>query len=203
MHGFIHGDIPSVLAGSGGSSTDGERLLVSAASEAVIEPGNVQCGPRWRVRNERVDRRWSDTQAGVRDPRPLARGFLQVDSRNNFGVDDSCHLVGSERNIAAVWGGLAGNEVRRFPAQADGPREGSGPIGAPDSGDDVWIRHGPSPRAAGPIKVGAVQWCSLGFCSEYTVKIPESLPAFGTSVPERHPISTTALTHTLHASTHN
>ena len=29
-------------------------------------------------------------------------GFLQDDSRANFGVGDSCHLVGSERNIAAV-----------------------------------------------------------------------------------------------------
>ena len=31
-----------------------------------------------------------------------ARGFLQDDSRANFGVVDSCHVVGSERNIAAV-----------------------------------------------------------------------------------------------------
>uniref|UniRef100_A0A8C4Q977 Uncharacterized protein n=1 Tax=Eptatretus burgeri TaxID=7764 RepID=A0A8C4Q977_EPTBU len=68
----------------------------------------------------------------------------------------SCHLMGSERNIAAVWGGLSGNEVSRFLAQAGGPHEWSGPIGAPDSDDDVWIRHCPSPRAAGPIKVGAV-----------------------------------------------
>ena len=137
MHGFIHGDVPSVLAGSGGFSTDGERLLVSAASEAAIEPGNVQCGPRWRARNKCIDRRWSDARAGLQDPQPLARGVLQDDSRANFGVGDSCHLVGSERNIAAVWVGLAGNEVRRFPAQAGGPREGSGSIGAPDSGDDV------------------------------------------------------------------
>ena len=76
MHGFIHGDVPSVLAGGGGSSTDGERLLVSAASEATIEPVNVQCGPRWHVRNKLVDRRWLDARAGVRDPRPLARGFF-------------------------------------------------------------------------------------------------------------------------------
>ena len=81
---------------------DGERLLVSVASEAVIEPGNAQCGPHWRAWNERVDRRWSDARAGVWDPRPLARGFLQDDSRANFGVGDSCHLVGSERSIAAV-----------------------------------------------------------------------------------------------------
>ena len=102
MHGFIHGDVPSVLAGSGGFSTDGERLLVSAASEAAIEPGNVQCGQRWRAPNERVDRRWSNAQAGMQDPRLVTRSFLQDDSRANFGVGDSCHLVGSERNIAAV-----------------------------------------------------------------------------------------------------
>ena len=150
MHGFIHGDVPLFLAGSGGFSTDGERLLISAASEAAIEPGNVQCGPRWRARNEHVDRRWSIARAGMRDPRPVARAFLQDDSRANFGVGDSCHLMGSERNIATVWDGLAGNEVRRFPAQAGGPREGSGPIGAPDSCDDFWIRHGPPPELRAP-----------------------------------------------------
>ena len=85
-----------------------------------------------------------------------ARGFLQDNSRANFSVGDSCHVVGSERNISTVWDGLAGNEVRRFPAKVGGLREGSGPIGAPDSGDDVSIRHGPSPRAASAIKVGAV-----------------------------------------------
>ena len=52
--------------------------------------------------DERVDRRWSNAQAGMRDPRPVTRGFLQDDSRANFGVGDSCHLVGLERNIAAV-----------------------------------------------------------------------------------------------------
>ena len=81
----------------------------------------------------------------MQDPRLVARGFLQDDSRANFGVGDSCHLVGSECNIAAVWGGLAGNEVRRFPAQAGGPREGSGPIRVTDSRDDVMILGGHSP----------------------------------------------------------
>ena len=61
-----------------------------------------------------------------------ARGFLQNDSRAKFGVGDSCHVVGSERNIFAAWDDLAGNEVVRFPAKVSGPREGSGPIGAPD-----------------------------------------------------------------------
>ena len=44
------------------------------------------------------------------------------------------------------WGGLAGNKVRRFPAQAGGPREGSGPIEAPDSGDDVEFGMAPPPE---------------------------------------------------------
>ena len=52
---------------------DGERLLVSMASKAAIEPGSVQFGPRWRAWSGRVDRRWSDAQAGMRDPRPVAR----------------------------------------------------------------------------------------------------------------------------------
>ena len=83
-------------------------------------------------------------------------GGLQDDSHANFSVGDSCHVVGSEQGAFAVWDGLAGNEVRRFPAQDGGPREGSGPIGAPDSCDDVTIRGGPSHRAANPIKVGEV-----------------------------------------------
>ena len=114
-------------------------------------------GPRWCARSKRVDRCWSNARAGMRDPRPVTAGrFLQDDSRANFSVGDSCHVVGSERNMFTVWDGLARNEVRWFPVQAGRPREGSGPIGAPDSGDDVSIRRGPSPRAASAIKVGAV-----------------------------------------------
>ena len=52
----------------------------------------------------------------------------------------------SERNIPTVWDGLAGNEVRRFPAQAGRPHEGSGPIEAPDSGDDVEFGMAPPPE---------------------------------------------------------
>ena len=85
-----------------------------------------------------------------------ARGFLQDDSRANFGVGDSCHVVGSERNMFTVWDDLAGNEVRRFPAKVSESCERLGPIGAPNSGDDVSLRGGPSPRAASPKKVGAV-----------------------------------------------
>ena len=74
MHGFIHNNVPSALAGSSGFLTDGERLLVSTASEAAIEQGNaVQCGPRWCTRSECIDQRWSDARAGMRDPRPVAR----------------------------------------------------------------------------------------------------------------------------------
>jgi len=74
MHGFIHNNVPSALAGSSGFPTDGERLLVSTASEAAIEQGNVvQCGPHWRTRSKRIDQRWSDARAGMRDPRPVAR----------------------------------------------------------------------------------------------------------------------------------
>ena len=51
--------------------------------------------------------------------------------------------------------------MRWFPAKVSGPREGSGPIGAPDSGDDVSLRGGPSPRAASSIKVGASLHLSL------------------------------------------
>ena len=55
MHGFIHNNVPSAFAGSSGFPTDGERLLVSTASKAAIEPRNLQCGPRWRAWSERVD----------------------------------------------------------------------------------------------------------------------------------------------------
>ena len=136
---------------------DGERLLFSTASEAAIELRNVQCGPRWHMQSERVDRRRLNALAGMRDPQPVAaRGFLQDDSCANFDVGDSCHSWVWRAILLLFGGGLARNDVRRFPAQAGGPREGSGPLGTPDSGDDVWIRHGPSPRAAGPIKIGAV-----------------------------------------------
>jgi len=53
---------------------DGEHLLFSTASEAAIEQGNVvQCGPRWRTQSKRIDQRWSDARAGMRDPRPVVR----------------------------------------------------------------------------------------------------------------------------------
>ena len=71
VHGFIHNDVPSALAGSSGFSMDGERLLVSTASEAAIEPRNVQC--RATLASGRVDRHWSRTRVGMRDPRPVAR----------------------------------------------------------------------------------------------------------------------------------
>ena len=102
MHAFIHNNVPSALTGSSGFPTDGERLLVSTASEAATEPENVlQCGPRL---SGCVDQRWSDARAGMRDPQPVgtARGFLWDDSRANFGVGDSCHVVGSERNTFTV-----------------------------------------------------------------------------------------------------
>ena len=68
--------ITMYLAGSSRFPTDGERLLVSSASETAIEPGNVvQCGPCWRARSGRVDRRWSDARAGMRVPRPVARAW--------------------------------------------------------------------------------------------------------------------------------
>ena len=98
---------------------DGERLLVSSASKAAIEPGNYSaghvgaCGPSVLVDASRMLERACgtlDRSAGT------TRGFLQDYSRANFGVGDSCYFVGSERNIPAVWDGLAGNEVRQFPA---------------------------------------------------------------------------------------
>ena len=74
MHGFIHNKVPLALVGSSGFPTDGERLLVSTASEAVIEQGNVvQCGPRWHARSGRVDWHWSDAREGMRDPQLVAR----------------------------------------------------------------------------------------------------------------------------------
>ena len=49
----------------------------------------------------------------------------------------------------------------RFLAIAAGPRRGSGPIKAPNSGDDTALRDGPPPRTAGPIKVRAEPSISL------------------------------------------
>ena len=98
MHGFIHNDVPSALAGSCGFPTDGEHLLVSMASQAAIEPGHVQCRPHWHALVGRPSGR-----AGLSAGRQgMAQGFLQDDLRANFGVGNSCHVVGSEWNIAAV-----------------------------------------------------------------------------------------------------
>ena len=70
-------------------------------------------------------------------------------------MGDSYHVVGSERDIFAVWGHLAGSGMLLLPAITAGPRRGSGPIRAPDSGDDTEFRGGPPPRTVGPIKLRA------------------------------------------------
>jgi len=75
VHGFIHNDVPSALAGSSGFPTDGERLLVSMASEAAIEPGNVQCGPRWRARSSALVGRPSGHAGPSAGCQGTARGF--------------------------------------------------------------------------------------------------------------------------------
>ena len=70
-----------------------------------------------------------------------------------YGRFVSCHGVGAEYCRCLRWPCRKRSEA--VSGQSD-PREGSGPIGAPDSGDDVSIWHGPSPRAASPIKARAV-----------------------------------------------
>ena len=83
----------------------------------------------------------------------MARGFVQGDSWHGYGVGNSYHVMGSERDDSTVHGQLAGNGMLRFLAITAEPCRGSGPIRAPDSGDDTAFRGGPPPHAAGPIKV--------------------------------------------------
>ena len=103
--------------------------------------------------------RWSGRPSGCAGPTPLsadrqgmARGFVHG---AEFGVGDSYHVVRLEQDIFMAWGNLAGSRMLRFPAITAGLRRGSGPIRAPDSGDDTEFRGGPPPHAAGPINVRA------------------------------------------------
>ena len=95
----------------------------------------------------------------MRDPRSVARAR----------PGDFCRMIRVPISVWAIrvmsWGqsGILPlsemtlpEKVRWFLAKVSGPREGSGTIRAPDSGDDVSLRGGPSPHAESPIKVGAV-----------------------------------------------
>jgi len=96
-----------------------------SASQGMYSAGHVGA----RETSALIDAgRTPERRVGPSTGRPgMARGFLPDDSRTKFGVGDSYHVVRSERGVFAVWDGLARNEVRRLPAQAGGPREGSGP----------------------------------------------------------------------------
>ena len=79
------------------------------------------------------------------------------------------HMCGESHTL---WqqGGRAAPPSTRNPAQAGGPRGGSEPVGAPDSGDDTGFGMAP-PRSFGSIKDGEappsgdVEWCFHAVCS--------------------------------------
>ena len=123
MYGFIHNDVPSALTDSSGFPTDGECLLISTASKAAIEPGNVQCGPRGRARSGGVDRHWSGARAGMRDPRPVTRarpgGFCRT-IRVPISVW-AIHVTSWGQSRIFPLSGMALPEtVRWFPAKVGG-----------------------------------------------------------------------------------
>jgi len=105
-----------------------------------------------------------------RHPQPVVRarpgGCCKAIHDTEFGVGDSYHVVGSERDFFTAQGHLAGSGMSQFRAIAAWPRGGVGPIRGAASGDDASLRGGPPPHTAGSIKGGS--WgrsCSLSFVS--------------------------------------
>ena len=121
-------------------------------------------------------------QAGMRDhrcPRSVIRvqpgGSCKASHDAEFGVGDSYLVVGSERDIFAAWGHLAGSGMVLLPTIVAGLRRGSGPIRAPDSGDVTEFRGGPPPRGAykGPSGYFFLSLLPcLAFCSSWTLTPP-------------------------------
>ena len=108
--------------------------------------------------------------ASVGRGRPSGRARPTLPSAGHQGTawgfqqDDSWHGVRcwrfvSCRGVGARRSHILGSPCRKWSVAVSGHRSGpcrrSGPIRAPDSGDDTEFRGGPPPRAAGPIKVRA------------------------------------------------
>ena len=132
-------------------------LLTSSSSEAAIGRKHVvQLMPRGAhgagtltSAGRAPEQAWGPSDGvGVRP-----RGSCKAIHDAEFGVGDSYHVVGSERDNSTAQRRLAGNGMLWFPAIAAEPRSGSGTMIAPNSGDDTALRGGPPPRPTGPIKV--------------------------------------------------
>ena len=155
-----HNIVPSVLVGGRGCSPRTANVPPPLRPAKLRSGRGMLCSSGHVVHMERA--RWpvlvGGARAGVRDrrcPRQVLRarpgGSCKAIHGTEFGVGNACRVVRSEWDIFAVWDHLAGNGMWRFPAITAGPRRGSGPIRAPDSGDDTTFRGGPPPRATGPI----------------------------------------------------
>ena len=102
MHGFSNDIVTSALAGSSGFPTDGECLLVSTATEAAIEQGMLYSAGHVGAHGAGAligAGRTSERACGTLGQSPgHGLGFFCA----KFGVGDSCHVVGLERNIFLV-----------------------------------------------------------------------------------------------------
>jgi len=111
----------------------------------------------WRTRSRHIDQRWSGHSS--RHARPSAGvkarpgGSCKAIHDAEFGVGDSYHVMGSERDNSTARSRLAGNGMLRFLVIAAEQHRGLGTIRVLDLGDDTALRGGPPPHAAGPIKV--------------------------------------------------
>jgi len=154
-------------------------LLTSSSSEAAIGRKHVvQLMPRGAhgagtltSAGRAPEQAWGPSDGvGVRP-----RGSCKAIHDAEFGVGDSYHVVGSERDNSTAQRRLAGNGMLWFPAIAAEPRSGSGTMIAPNSGDDTALRGGPPPRGAykGPSGYFFLSLLPcLAFCSSWTLTPP-------------------------------
>ena len=130
---------------------NGERLLASTASEAAIGLRHVvQLGPCGAHEAGTLTSAGLGARAGMQDRRhswPVVRawpgGSCKAIHGVEFGVGNSYHVVGSERDGSTARGHLAGSGMKRFPAITAGPCRGLGPIRTPESGDDTLLWGAP------------------------------------------------------------
>ena len=126
-------------------------LLTSTSSEAAIGRRHVvQLVPRGVHGAGTLTSAGRGTRAGMHDPRP--GGSCKAIHDAEFGVGDSYHVMGSERDNSTARSRLAGNGMLRFLVIAAEQHRGLGTIRALDLGDDTALQGGPLPHAAGPIK---------------------------------------------------
>ena len=104
----------------------------------------------WSTRSRNIDQHWSGHPSRHARPSAVVRacpgGSCKAIHDAEFGVGDSYHVMGSERDKSTVWSRLAGNGMLRFPAITAGRTGGRGQSEHPRR---VMTQHfGVAPRLA-------------------------------------------------------